>query len=214
VLALAFAVLVLAVTPPLASLALRYVAAEAGQYCLLAIVVPALTCLGAPWHLLGLGTILEKVAARRANHSRLRSAASAVLPALAVMIAWRTAPLVDRLAHDRWLLAVEVVTLVPAGMAIWLELVPSPPVLPRLAPYLRMAVAAVIMWTTWVCAYLVGLSNTVTYRAYSAVPHRAIGIFSDQQLAAGVMWFVAAAAFLPMAFLGLMSWLRRDTAEG
>jgi cytochrome c oxidase assembly factor CtaG len=201
--------LVVSLTPPLASLASRYLVAESLQYCLLLIVVPALACVGAPWRLLGFGPLAEQLAARRAQRSKLSHAAVTLVPALGVAIAWRTAALVDRIAHDRWLVLCEAVTLVPAGLAIWVELVGSPPLLPRLPAHARIAVAAVSMWTVWGLAFLVGLSNNPTYPAY-ALSHRAFSISADQQFAAGLMWLIPALAFMPMFFFNLMAWLRRD----
>ncbi len=69
---------------------------------------------------------------------------------------WRTPVGVNALARHPWLVVVEAVTLVPLGMGLWLELVESPPLTPRLSRPHRVALAAVSMWTIWVLAYLVG----------------------------------------------------------
>ncbi len=206
--------LVIALTPPLSSWSHRYSTWEALQYGLLAVVVPALTVLGAPWRLLGLGSAFEQLEQRRHLRPGIARVSALVLPALVLLAIWRIPALVDRLASNRWLALAEAATLVPAGLAVWLELVPSPPLSPRLPSYLRIAVAAVTMWTIWILAYLVGLAGTNTYRAYAHVPHRAVSFAADQQLAAGVMWLVAACAFVPVVFLNLMSWLRNEPREG
>lgn len=228
-LALGLVLLVLALVPPLTTLGARYLLAESLDYSLLFIAVPALLCAGAPWQWLGLASALQRAEARRAERHRLGHAALTVAPALAVAVAWRSTVLVDAIAHHSWLFVLEAITLVPAGLLVWIELVSSPPLRPRLAPHLRIMVAAVPMWTMWTLAYLIGMSTGVTYPAYSgrtsscvnlrtgascvggALVHRAISVAADQQLTAGVMWLVATLAFMPLAFANLMTWLRRES---
>ena len=199
-----------ALSPPLSSWVGRYAAFEATQYLLLAVLVPALVVLGAPWRLAGIGSLLDAVNMKRQRRPTISSAALLVVPSLALFVVWRAPPLVDRLAHDRWLMLLEAATLVPAGTLIWLELVRSPPMAPRLAPYYRIAVAAVTMWTLWIVGYVVGLANSDTYAVFAREHHRVIGVAADQQITAGLMWFVAAAAFVPVVFANLTSWLRSD----
>ncbi len=202
--------LVLAVSPPLAGAAQRYAVFETVQYCLLAVVVPALAVVGAPWRLLGLSSLLERLDASRARRRTIRRAAIELVPALAALVAWRTPALVDRLQQHPFLLALEAVTLLPAGALIWLDCVASPPLLPRLSPLGRLPVAAVSMWTLWILAYIVGMATSDSYPAFAHVAGRRLSTAADLQLTAGVMWVVAAAAFLPILFSNLMAWLRSD----
>ena len=53
------------VVPPLSVSADRYDWAEALQFMVLALVAPGLVVAGAPWDLLGLGPVVEKLAAAR-----------------------------------------------------------------------------------------------------------------------------------------------------
>ncbi|MGO9558221.1 MAG: cytochrome c oxidase assembly protein [Acidimicrobiales bacterium] len=205
--------LVIALAPPLSSWSHRYSTWEALQYGLVAVVVPALTVLGAPWRLLGLGPAFTRLEQRRPLQPGVARATALLVPALVLLAVWRSPALVDRLASNSWLVLAEAVTLVPAGIAVWLELVPSAPLTPHLPPYLRIAVAAVTMWTIWILAYLLGLAGTNTYPAYAHVAHRAVSVAADQQLTAGVMWLVAACAFVPVVFANLMTWLRNEPLE-
>ncbi len=202
--------LVVALSPPLQGAAHRYAVFETVQYCLLAVVVPALAVLGAPWRLLGLSPLLERLDAGRARRRTIQRAAVELAPALAVLVAWRTPALVDRLQQHPFLLALEAVTLVPAGALIWLDCVASPPAVPRLSPLGRLPVAAVSMWTLWILAYIVGMATSDSYPAFAHVGGRSLSTAADLQLTAGVMWVVAAAAFLPILFSNLMAWLRSD----
>jgi hypothetical protein len=106
--ALAVAVLVVALVPPLSSEARRLEVYQALQFALLALGVPALVVLGAPWRLLGLAAgpaagadaegiaVLDRprladrlAAARRRHPEPVRSLAFLVIE-LAVVVAWRT----------------------------------------------------------------------------------------------------------------------------
>ena len=55
------------------------------------------------------------------------------------------------------------------------------------------------MWAFWILAYVAGLSDHGFYRNF---PHAAGGLSAaaDQQIASAVLWFVAAAAFVPVIF--------------
>ncbi len=73
------------------------------------------------------------------------------------------------------------------------------PLEPR-SGYLRRAVlAAVAMWAFWILAYVLGLSNHDFYRNFPHVPG-GLSAAADQQIASAVLWFVAAASFVPVIF--------------
>ena len=226
--AIAAVMLVAALVPPLSSEARRVEALEALQFALLAIGVPALVALVAPWRLIGLAapprgvadaeglTVLERpqvadrIAAGRRRHPELARSLAYLAVETSVVVAWRIPVGVDALARHGWLLVVEALTLVPGGMGLWLELVESPPFAPRLARPKRIALAAVAMWTIWVTAYLVGLSHASVYRAYAHVAGRDLSVSADQAITTGVLWFTSLCAFLPVIFSNLVIWLRSD----
>jgi len=222
---LGLALLVVSVVPPLADWAHHYRWVEALQFSLIAIAVPALLVLGAPWHMAGLGRIAEQLSRRRqqpdetetpappGTRGRARNWAPVALTggiAIGLEIVWRTPLAVNQLARDPWLVLVEAATLIPAGVAVWLELVESHPLSPRASRPVRMALAAISMWSVWILAYAVGLAHSDWYRAYA---HRAgVGLSpaADQQVMTWVMWFVAACAFIPVVFSNLTEWLRNE----
>jgi len=198
------------VVPPLAASAHRYDWAEALQFMVLALVAPGLVVAGAPWELLGLGPVAEKLAAaRRRHHERVRTVAVAV-PALACMVAWRTPAAVNALRAGGWLLALEVLSLGIAGAALWLECISSGALVPRGPRPERIAVAAVSMWTIWVLAYLLAMSDAGWYRSYRHVPGHGLSLAIDQQAASGLMWALATACFAPLIFWHLVQWLHAD----
>jgi len=235
--ALALVVLVAALVPPLADGAQRYAWVEALQFSLIAIVVPALVVLAAPWQIIGLRGFADRLAERRRQWSDqqsllgdARSPRSARPPgrgpselvrvglvagvAIVLEIAWRTPAAVNRLAGNQWLVLIEAVTLIPAGVGVWLELVPSGPLSPRASRPMRMALAAVSMWIVWILAYMVGLAHSSWYRGYVHPVGRALSPAADQQVTTWVMWLVAACAFIPVVFSNLTDWLRSEDRQG
>ncbi len=221
--------LVLAISPPLSGLAQGYLFAEALRFSLLAVGVPALLTMGSPWALVKLadrprrggigpaadddvaataaGRPFDHLAAGRRRHPEFVRAMGYLAVDVAVMVAWRTPDAVNALHRHRWLLAAEALTLVAAGIGLWLELVESPPLTPRVERPWRAVLAAFAMWSIWVVAYLVGLSYSDWYRSFS---HHAGGLsaVADQQFSTVVLWTVAALFFVPVVFWNLMIWLR------
>jgi cytochrome c oxidase assembly factor CtaG len=227
--ALGVALLVICLVPPMGWWAHRYEVVEAVQFSFLAIVVPALVVIGAPWRRRGLASwpgrspgdgidaesgdrwrAADRLSSQRRRHPEaLRSAAFGCLY-LAGIVLWRIPLTVDALARHPGLVVAEAVTLVVVGIGLWLELVESPPFTPRLSRPNRVALAAVSMWAVWVLAYLVGLSHASWYSAY---PHQAgsgLSLSADQQLATGMLWFISGCAFVPVVFWNLVRWLQSE----
>jgi cytochrome c oxidase assembly factor CtaG len=225
---LAVLLLVGALVPPLSTLARRVEALEALQFALLAIGVPALVVLGAPWRFMGLAArnpggadsegvaVLEqpkgadRAAAARRRHPELARSFAYLGLDVGLVVAWRSPASVDALARHWWLAPLEAVSLVTVGVGLWLELLESPPFVPRLARPKRMALAALAMWTFWVTAYLVGLSHASVYRSYAHVVGRDLSVAADQALTTGILWLTSLCAFVPVIFLNLVLWLRSD----
>jgi cytochrome c oxidase assembly factor CtaG len=177
------------------------------QLGLLAIVVPALAVTG--WPLAAdrdRVPMLGRWAARRARHPELVRALGFVALDVGAVVFWRLPAVADGVVHHRPLVAVEALTLVVAGVGLWLELVNCPPFTPRVARPWRAVLAALAMWGMWIDCYVVGLSATSWYRAF---PHDAGGLSveADQQLAVGVLFALALGAFIPVVFADVMAWL-------
>lgn len=203
----------MAILPPLQYYARHYEYVESLQFCLVALAVPALAVIGWPLRLLR-GTagarwrpLFERLAAGRRRHRQLARSLCFAAFDVAVMVAWRTPAFVDSLYRHQWLLPVEVVTLVLAGLPLWTELVRSPPLEPRLPRPRRAVLAAVTMWAVWVTAYTLGFSHGSWFVAF----HHAsggLGVSADQEISAGVLWFGAACSFVPVVFTDVVAWLK------
>ena len=212
------------VVPPLFELARRYEVAEAVQFSVLAMAVPALIALGAPWGRMGLshsaaavgagsreaGPVDQLAYARRRHPEFVRSALF-LLAFMGSVVAWRTPAAVDAVSRgDPWLVAVEAATLVAVGLAFWLELVESPPLVPRSTRPVRAVMASLAMWTVWTVAYLVGFSSSSWYSGFHHTVGHGLSTAADQQLSTVVLWFVAAVVFMPVVFWNVLQWLRSE----
>jgi cytochrome c oxidase assembly factor CtaG len=214
----AVVVAVLALVPPLATQARRTEYAAALQFSLLAIGLPALVALGAPWRLLRLASIdapperprlADRLADRRRRHRELPWSLAFLAADIGVAIAWHAPGPVSTLGSHGWLAVVEAVVLFAFGLGLWLELVSSPPLEPRSGHLRRVMLAAFSMWAFWILAYVTGLSNHGFYHNF----HHAAGGLSaaaDQQISSVVLWFVAAAAFIPVIFWNALTWLQSE----
>lgn len=204
--------------PPLAGTARGHDWAETLQFVLMAQAMPALFVLGFPFAARharsGRGAVvrrrrLEALAKARARHRSLARALVFVAIDAGVVVAWRLPGPIDALARHPWLLVVELVTLVVAGIGLWVELVASPPFGPRVARPWRAVLAAISMWPIWIMAYVVGFSHVDWYPALHHVTD-GFSAVADQEIACAILWFAAACTFVPVVFSDLMAWLKDD----
>jgi cytochrome c oxidase assembly factor CtaG len=220
--------MVVFLVPPLSVWARRFEFVEALQFTIFAIVVPVLFVAGSPWRLCGLATQVQpevaalmtgagaglppvdRLALARVRHPDAYRSVFFGLLFLVGAVLWRIPPTVDALARHPWLVVVEAIVLLVVGAGLWLELIESPPLTPRLTRPHRIALAAVCMWTVWVLAYFVGLSHGSWYHAYSHHPGGTLSLSADQQLTTGTMWFVSGCAFIPVVFWNLIRWLQSE----
>jgi len=211
-------VVVAVVVPPLSTEARRYEFVEAIQFSLAALAVPALAVLGAPWSLLRLAggggskvtaaRPFDRLASMRPRHPKLARSLVFMILDLLAMVAWRTPAAVDALALHPWLVAAELISLAVLGVGFWLEMLPSPPLAPRVPRPWRAVLATVALWFIWAIAYILGLSHVPWYQNLSG---GGLGSSMDQQIiTTGVLWFAAAFALIPVVFWDMMEWLRSE----
>ncbi len=219
-LALAGAVAAAAVLlPPGRTAALHDVWAQALQFAVLAVAAPALIVLGAPWRLgrrpaglAGPGRLADRIASARSHRGGAARGWLVLVAFLAISMAWRLPVAVNAMVRHPVLVAVEAVTLLAAGGALWLELVESPPMLPRISKPQRALSAALPMWAIWASAYVMGFSRTAWFTALTHVPGHGLSAVADQQVAAGVLWAIPAVCFVPVVYFSMITWLR-DSAD-
>jgi cytochrome c oxidase assembly factor CtaG len=212
---LAVALLAAALLPPLSGLARTHEVADAVQFAILALAIPALCVLGAPWGWGGRGGGLgTRLAAWRASRAGSAAGVPALVSEVAAVVAWRTTAGVGALERHHWLVLVEAATLLAAGVALWLELVASPPLAPRGGPLRRLVFATVAMWTVWIVAYVLGMAHGQGYPGFAHAPGHGLSAVADRQLATMVLFAAGACAFLPVVFWNLVEWLRAEERRG
>jgi len=194
------------VLPPGETQARRYVLAQAVQFAVLAVAAPALIVLGAPWQLLR-GVLVDRIAIARSHRPGTARAWGCLVGFIAVAAAWRLPIAVNALARHPILVLAQAISLIAAGCALWLELVESPPLLPRVSRPLRAAFATLPMWTIWAIAYIMAFSHATWFAAYAHHGH-GLGTVADQEIAAGLLWAIPGLCFGPVVFVSLISWLR------
>jgi cytochrome c oxidase assembly factor CtaG len=208
---------VICLVPPLSVLGRRYLFVESIQFCVFALAAPALVVLGAPWRLVRWPSGADRLAHRLAQARRRRAS---FIPALGYLVAWvaaclcwRLPPVLDALARYPVLIVAEAVTLCAAGTGLWLELVPSPPLAPRLARPQRAFLAALAMWSIWAIAYVLGFARDSVVHAYDGAGSH-LATVTDQQVTAFLLWAAAGAAFVPVIFVAALSWLKDSGDPG
>lgn len=210
-------VAVAALVPPAGEYARQYVFAESLQFLAFAVVAPALLALGAPWRTLRLdrtspGPGVARASsgpgvARAAAGPGVARATAVMLVFLAACVAWRLPAAMSALVRYPGLAVAELASLLAAGTALWLELVPSPPFRPRVSRLLRAVMAAVAMWGIWVLGYILGFARGVWSAGYVPAAGHGLSAAADQQIAAGLLWAVPAVCFVPVIFACALSWL-------
>jgi cytochrome c oxidase assembly factor CtaG len=212
--------------PPVATLAHQYVVVESIQFVVFAMAGPALIVLGAPWRFLRLsragtpapalaggapsesGPMGRLAASRQQQRSFLR-AAGFLIVFIGTCLVWRLPPVVDALARHPLLVVAEMVTLLAAGIGLWLELVPSPPLAPRLPNPHRATIAALAMWSTWAVAYALGFANHGVFHGYDAAGS-GLSAVADQEITVGLVWAVSGLCFVPVVFVTMLAWLKNN----
>jgi cytochrome c oxidase assembly factor CtaG len=209
------ALFVICLVPPLSALARRYLFVESIQFCVFAMVAPALVVLGAPWHLVRVWPAADRLAHRLARARRRRASFVPVLGYLAVWAAaclcWRLPPVLDALARHPVLVVPEAVTLAAAATGLWLELVPSPPLAPRVGRPQRAVISVLAVWFTWAVAYILGFAGHAVVSGYDGAGSHLTTV-SDQEISVFLVWAVAGACFIPFVAVMGLSWLK-DGAE-
>jgi hypothetical protein len=193
---------VLTFVPPLSSWAGRYEFGEILRYGVWAIALPPLVALGTRW------PNAASLAGTRLRHPELGRAAGFLLLDWLVMVWWFTPLAVRTTASESWLVPVEALSLIVAGVGLWLELVESPPLVPRVDGLRRAALGALTMWFIWTEAYLVGMSQSGWYRNFGHVAGHGLSRAADQQVGAVVLWFIATVVFAPVVFVSALRWLQ------
>ncbi|MGH3068899.1 MAG: cytochrome c oxidase assembly protein [Streptosporangiaceae bacterium] len=155
----------------------------------------------------------DRLARIRAGNPSFTRSVAFLATFAAVSVAWRLPPVIDAVARDQGLLVPELASLLIAGVALWLEMVPSPPLQPRGRELHQAVTAAFAMWLIWIIAFIQGSASRGVFHAYRYHPGGPLSAVADQELATAVLWAVAAACFMPVIFTAAYHWLHDSDNE-
>jgi len=201
------------------------------QHVLLLSVAAPLIVLGAPWMSLwrplpiGLRRGLARAVVMSPGGAPVRSACRLLSRPLVVLLvysvnllAWHVPALYDLALRNSDVHALEHVTFIGFGILLWAQVIASPPFKPSLTYPGRIAYLVAAMVPNVALSMVLAFSRSPLYPFYADLAHRPGGIsaFTDQQIAAGIMWsfgdlpFVIAIVVLAVRWLGQLD---EDTAE-
>jgi hypothetical protein len=123
---------------------------------------------------------------------------------------WRLPTVIDGVARHHAFALAELASLLVAGTALWLELVPSRPLRPRGHGLQVAALAACAMWIIWIIAYILGMATHGVFPAFRHPPGGPLSAVADQELATAVLWAVTGVCFMPVVFLSVLRGLHDD----
>jgi len=209
-LAAGIALVVACLLPPLSVLARRYLFVESVQFCVFAMAAPALIVLAAPWRISrppSGGRLVDRLAAGGRRRASFIPALGYLIAWVVICLLWRLLPVLDALARHPALVVAEMLTLFATGTLLWLELVHSPPLAPRLAYPQRACVAVLAMWSIWAIAYVLGFAAHSVVHAYDGVGGH-LSTVADQEITVFLVWAVTGVCFIPVVAVMGLTWLK------
>jgi putative membrane protein len=189
---------------PIDILSARYFWVHMAQHLLLLVIIAPLLVLAAPLQPFWLGLpgrmrqLLQPAASWKAGRAVyqfghwLRQPAVSCVLLIAGIWAWHWPALYDlaltnEAIHD-WC---EHLTFLAVSVLFWTQVIPAPPLRPRLGYVGRMALIGVAIAQNLALAVLLGFAQVPLYAPYAHLGTAAGGVFTalqDQQLGAGIMW--------------------------
>ena len=220
------AMVVLALCSPLDYWSDQYFWVHMSQHMVLWFAAPPLLILGAPWlpMLRGLPSGIRQPWLRWLYRSRPGAVLRRVIrfgghPAIATsafvgdIYLWHVPVVFNATITNPFVHDFEHVTFLLTGMWLWGQLLGSRPYEPRLGYFSRIWVISGVLFPNWFLAIGMAYSNKPWYSAYHSVAGRAMGVLSDQQLAAAIMWVIPMIPLGVAAFWTLNKWLDKDADE-
>lgn len=199
------AAVAVALLSPVAHEAQTYIWVRSIQDVLLAIVAPALIVLGGPWPALRRGAPPRRGAPR--------TWPAVVTVAFNVCwVGWHLPGPYDAALRHPAVSAAEAVSYLALGIVLWLQLIGSGALRPRLAPLPRVTLVAATATCVTVLSMVLMFGAGRIYPAYGEISHRALGLVNDQNLAGAVLLALALPPFVITAIALCIRWVAEDEA--
>lgn len=195
------------------------------QHVLLLTVAPPLLLLGRPWPRMWRAFPLEprtKVARAIALSPRVAPVRALARPIPAwilfnvTVVGWHIPAAYNLTLTSGVVHAVEHAMFFFTGLLFWARVIDPGPLRPRLVWPARIAYAAGAMVVGWLLAITLVMVPHAIYPYYEALHTRPGGIsaYTDQQIAAGVMWVPGSLAYAITFIIGFYRWLEPDHSAG
>jgi putative membrane protein len=216
------AAVMLAVDSPIDELADQLFWVHMVQHVLLIAVAPPLLALARPWTRMWRGVPIEYRRAatreivsspRMAPLRRAASFASGAVPSWLIFnvnfLAWHLPFLYDAALRSAPVHALEHLTFFATALLLWTRVVYSPPWRSPLSDLGKLVYIGSTLVVGWVLAIVLALATSPLYSAYAEEASRPghISAFTDQQLAAGVMWVPGSISYTVAIVLIAYRWL-------
>ncbi|MDA8262333.1 MAG: cytochrome c oxidase assembly protein [Actinomycetota bacterium] len=217
-------ILVIAVMSPIDYWSDTYLWVHMFQHVLLMAYAPPLLVLSAPWLVMyrglpvGWRRKLGRTFLVSDNTSWLRKVGNFFMRPLVgfllfniAMWGWHFPAMLDLSVTNQWVHNIAHFTFVATGMLLWVHLVDSPPIKPRVFPEIKRVVP--IFFTTissWMLAMIMGFATTPFYSVYLHIPGKTLSGMGDQELAAAVLWVLCMEPFTYAAIYNIKHFMDRE----
>ena len=218
------AILVIAVMSPIDYWSDSYLWVHMLQHVMLMVYAPPLIVMSAPWLVIYRGLPVQW--RRSLGRTFLVSPRTSWLRAIGnffmhplvgfilfnvTMYAWHFPALLDLTERNQILHNFAHFTFVATGMLLWIHLVDSPPIKPRIHPEIKRIIP--IFFTTvssWILAMILGFASKPFYSVYTHVPGKLMSGMADQEIAASILWVLCMEPFTYAAIANIKKFMDRE----
>jgi cytochrome c oxidase assembly factor CtaG len=211
----------LALVSPVGSLSDAYIWVRALQFLLVAIVVPGLIVVGAPWTALRSAVTGRPEMPARPDVADdkpsttpwlLAQPTAAVVLAVAVWICWQLPAPYDAATTSSIVALASHATCLAAGIVFWLQLIGSAPLQPAATPLRRLGLVVGTLVAITVLGMVLVFGSGVLYSGYANHWHRVMSVLDDQQLSGAVLWMGSLPPLITAAIALLVHWLNDEAS--
>ncbi len=218
------AVLIIAVMSPIDFWSSEYLWVHMLQHVMLMVYAPPLIVLSAPWLVIYRGMpvswrrklgrtflVSEKTSPLRAiGNFFMRPVVGFILFNFS-MYFWHFPALLDLSERNSAVHYFSHFMFVASGMLLWIHLVDSPPIKPRITPEIKRIVP--IFFTTvasWILAMILGFVSKPFYSVYQYIPGKTLSAMADQELASSILWVLCMEPFTYAAIANIKKWMSKE----